>query len=326
MTATVEPARRIFLLGSERSGTNLLRVLLGNHTAVSAPAPIHLLDVLKDKPHLFHPYDAERIEALVERIGTYVNHDFSDWKLAIDGAAFHARYRPTSLLDVLDGVYTEKARHDGKPAYFCKDNHLHAYALALRARFPDARFVYIHRDPRDQVSSWLEHRFHLHSAHQAAKKWRREQEACLALARVWGLPLVPVKYEELIADTPGVMARVLETLGLPVEDACFQTSGKNAEAKKHALWKNLDKPVMRDNSGNYRTKLSAEDVEVVETLCRREMEALGYALDTPAAWRSDRRWKLREKLRVYLSKRRYRATEGLALIRDKNALAEALFR
>ena len=83
---------------------------------------------------------------------------------------------------------------------------------------------------------------------------------------------------------------------------------------------------MRDNSGNYRAKLSAEDVEVVETLCRREMEALGYPLDTRAAWRSDRRWKLREKLRVYRSKRRYRATEDLALIRDKNALAEALFR
>lgn len=39
--------KKIFLIGSERSGTNLLRVLLGNHSRISAPPPIHILDLLR---------------------------------------------------------------------------------------------------------------------------------------------------------------------------------------------------------------------------------------------------------------------------------------
>jgi len=44
--------KKIFLIGSERSGTNLLRVLLGNHSRISAPPPIHLLDLFESRTGL----------------------------------------------------------------------------------------------------------------------------------------------------------------------------------------------------------------------------------------------------------------------------------
>lgn len=323
----VTSMKKMFLLGSERSGTNLLRVLLGNHSQVSAPPPIHLCDVLMNRRELYYPYEKATIQKLVPRIQDYVNHTFSDWKLTLDPAAFFDTYTPSSFLDIFDGVYTEKARADGKTAYFSKDNHLHHYALGLKLHFPECHLVYIYRDPRDQVASWLKNPFHLHTAYQAAMKWKEDQAICLALKEFYNVNLVQVKYEDLIADTPGVMTRVLTELGLTVEEQCFQTSGKNTEAKKHVLWKNLDKKVISDNHGKYREVLTDEQVNLVETLCKQEMGPLGYTLDTQANFDFGHPyvWKVRELAKIWMSRRKHNQEKGFEVIIDKNRYVNEVF-
>src|SRR6056297_2501037 len=72
--------KKIFLIGSERSGTNLLRVLFGNHSRISAPPPIHLLDLFESRTSLLQPAPGVEAEALARKLEAYVNHDFSDWR------------------------------------------------------------------------------------------------------------------------------------------------------------------------------------------------------------------------------------------------------
>ena len=321
-------SQRIFLLGSERSGTNLLRVLLGNHSRVCAPPPIHLLDVFHRRPRWYFPHSPARRAYLADAVNRYVNHAFCGWETDVSKALSAPDFLPTSFIDVLDQVYRAKAEAEGCPVYFCKDNHLHHYAPALAARFPDAAFVYIYRDPRDQVLSWMKTPLFLATPWQAAQKWREDQEICDAVENFYGIPLLRVCYESLITDTRGVMTGLLAQLGLPVEEPCFQTRKDNREADRHVLWKNLNKPVNTDNRDKFLADMSPADIELVETVCLQQMQRLGYVPVTPARFDFGNRaiWKLREKWRKASARRQKKklATGDAAVIVEKNNFVRSL--
>ena len=147
----------------------------------------------------------------------------------------------------MDTLYSHKAEVDGASAYFNKDNHLHNYAPGILMHIPEACFIWIYRNPLDQVASWMKAGVGYKTPYAAAHKWQNDQATCNRLERFYGIPVCRVAYEDLIADTGREMARILEFAGLPMEEACSQTSCYNREARRHVLWENLDKPVMRNN-------------------------------------------------------------------------------
>lgn len=324
-----EIMKRVFLLGSERSGTNLLRGLLGRHKDISAPPPIHLLDQLYKRPVWDALRDRDIHRELMEKIQTYVNHEFSNWDLTIPESLKDPSKMPTSHIEVMDNVYTLKAASDGKSCYFCKDNHLHNYAIAIREAFPDSAFIYIYRDPRDQVASWMKTPFHLHTPYQAAKKWAAEQHACLALSRFYNVRVYPVAYEELIEKPNRIIERILDFAGLPSHDTENAPKDIEIESKRHKLWQNISKPVNKNNRGAYRTTLTDRQVHIVETLCQKQMIELGYTPETHCDYNfgSAALWQIKELLRESLSKRRSKAqtASDFEVIRSKTRLAKELF-
>lgn len=277
----------IFLIGSERSGTNLIRVLLGNHSRISAPAPIHLLDLLRTRTELLHPGSASAACALADKLETFANHAFSDWKLRLS-EHFVEDLPKMSAFDIMHRMYTEKAQADGADVYFNKDNHLHTYGAGIMAHVPQARFIWIYRNPLDQVASWMKTPVHIRTPYAAARKWEADQSACLQLAKFYGAQVHRVAYEDLIENTHIVVERALAFAGLEMESACAQTRKDNKDAAKHVLWQNLDKPVMNDNKNKYGEQLSAQEIEVVETVCKPLMLQLGYQPTTAASAKFNR--------------------------------------
>lgn len=267
----------IILIGSERSGSNLLRVLLDNHSQVSAPVPVHFCDVFSPLVPTYGPLNNSTNSArLLDHMIEYANSDFSDWKLRKEGADLVSEYRVTSFASAFSAIYSEKARQSGKVAYFCKDNNMHRYAFPLKSQLESIRFIYLYRDPRDQVASWMRNPLFLKTPRKAIRKWVDEQQSIRKLIDVWGLNPVFVKYESLVAEPGRVMRALLEQLELPVEATCFETSGNHFEAKKYKLWKNIEKPVIRDNFGRYLDILSRDDVQVIENQAEIFMKWLGY--------------------------------------------------
>ncbi|MEJ2455323.1 MAG: sulfotransferase [Candidatus Thiodiazotropha sp.] len=315
--------KKIFLIGSERSGTNLLRALLGNHSAISAPPPIHLCDLLYHRKHLWNINETTHLHKLVEQLNQYVNHEFSNWDLSIDAKQFIEKYSPTSILDLFNGIYSEKATADGKSAYFCKDNHIQKYACGIRNRFSDAKFIYIYRDPRDQAASWMKNTFFIRTPYAAARKWVVDQHECLALPSFYGIEVLPVKYEDLITSPDAVMSNLLISLDLNVDSACFQTTGNNKEADNYKLWENINKPIMRTNKKKYLSVLSQQDIKIVETVCRDHMDELGYAMDTTANYDFGNMyiWRLRDFVKGRLKKR----SGDIKVISNRNKFISDVF-
>ena len=317
----------IYLLGSERSGSNLLRTLLGNHSQISAPIAPHFCDVFYNQFYNYLPFTPSSKEELIQDIEKYINHNFNDWKLKLQAE----KYKDCkSFIDFMHMVYTEKAESENKSHYFSKDNHNHRYALGILKDIPNAKFVYLYRDPRDQVASWLRTPLHLHTPFAAVNKWNVEQNEIFKLGTFYKVHFYSLKYEDLVDDPQGSISAVLEFLDLPIESACFETKPENKEAEKHPLWKNINKPVKKNNYGKFKDVLCQADLELIETVAKGNMQRLGYSLETEANWNKGNPYmfSLKQKLLSRRSRKKHKnfREKEMAVLKDKANLVNSIFK
>lgn len=321
-------AAPIFLFGSERSGSNLLRTLLGNHSMIAAPVAPHFFDSFL--PFARHYGDLgkdENMLALVGDMHALVQHPFHDWGLKVTPAEIVRTYQPKGFYGAADALWRAFASLEGKATFMSKDNHLFNFAFEIKATWPDARFVYLYRDPRDHCSSWQAMPLHLKSVFDMVSKWEREQRRCLFLKDTHAFPLHFVSYEDLIADTPQVMARLLEYCGLPVEEACFQTDAARVkEAGRIMAWDNLAKPIMRENKRKYRKTFNEEQIRLIETIAASHMKRLGYEFETKADWKQPSFHGLRLRMERRAMDRRGQVLKNdeLKLLYEKQAVIKGI--
>lgn len=267
----------LVIVGSERSGGNLLRVLLGNHSKVEAPIPVHFCDVFCDiVPKYGSLSEQSNAVKLLEHMIRYANSEFSDWALRANALEIVELLNVNSFPSAFSAIHMAKAQESGKEMWFCKDNHMHKYAFPLLCEYPGTRFVHLYRDPRDQVASWMRKPLHLLTPRKAIQKWVDEQEEIQKLILAWGLPVYQLSYEQLIQDTKSTLSGLLQWLGLDAEEGCFQTSGENEEASKLQYWENLKKPVISDNFNRFGDILTETDIAIIEKYAGDMMDWLGY--------------------------------------------------
>lgn len=325
MSAKLPP---IFLFGSERSGSNLLRTLLGNHSQVDAPVAPHFFDSFLPFARLYGDLHQEtNMRAMLDDMHAFVQHPFNGWGLEAAPDEIMAVYRPRGFFAACDALWRARVAQSGKATFMSKDNHLFNYAFEIKAHWPDARFLYLYRDPRDQCASWVTTPFHLKTVQDIAVKWELEQRRCQFLQETHDFQLHTIRYEDLIADTPQVMTKALQHCGLEVDARCFQTDpARTGEAGRLKLWENLNKPIIRENKRKYVKVLKVEQVRQVETVCAPQMRRLGYTLDTAADWAPPALHGLRRRWEWRAMHKRSMALQDdeLKLLREKQSFLRQL--
>lgn len=280
----------IFIMSSERAGSNLLRTLLSNHSDISAPTAPHFLNFLHGLVPFYGPLTAkENAHALFDDMARIVNHPNYQWGFAADFEEVYRKYEPRVFLDFFDLFYREDAARKGKARFVCKENNLFDYAFQLSGYYPSAKFVYLCRDPRDYVASFMRVPFGFDTPYDAARNWKCEQETCISLIETFGLEAFTVRYEDLVGRTAEVLAGLLSFVGAPIEEACFAVdTEKNIGLSWNVYWRNLCRPVIQSNTGKYRQQFGHKTVNMIETITRAYMIKLGYEFDTEASWRHSR--------------------------------------
>jgi hypothetical protein len=272
----------IFILSSERSGTNLLRLLLDNHSMIHGPRAPHLLNTFVPVyPHYkVKPLGMDR---LLNDIESIVNDPFIDWN--VDFSSIKVDLNDMSFLNIWDSVYQTKLRDSGKEFILCKENNIFDYSAELKNFYNDAKFIFLYRDVRDVCASWMKVPIGFNNVSSAAINWNKEQLAIIQSRDTFGIDMISLSYEELIRNTPKIMSEVLNYLELPVESACFNTSKeKGDEIKWNEFWKNLGKKVLSENSKKYMSELIEDEIKLIETNAMEGMKLLSYKRDTIGLW------------------------------------------
>ncbi len=279
--------RPIFLVASERSGSNLTRAIHGAHPNIAAPAPPHLLStflpVLADYGDLA---DDDNFRHLCEDVAEVVTNTLVDWQSCISAAELYEHARERSFFSLFELVYAREVEATGAERAFFKENRTCDYIWQLLDHFPDARFIWLVRDARDVAASFRKSPTHLGSVSMSATVWSAEQRRSLAAhneLRQRGC-IVGLRYEDLLErplEAVQGLCRFLDEPFAPEMLAFHERDINRTAAQTVTAWRHLAQPLMRNNSGKYRQELSAVQIWHVERIARRELELLGYALEYP---------------------------------------------
>jgi hypothetical protein len=277
----------VYLLASERSGTNLLRKLITQHQDVYfGPSPPHFLK------HLFHrePYYGDlsidrNFKELIRHSLKLCYLHFSPWDTRFDEEEVFTRYADgnfpeRNIIYLSHLLMTMVARSKGYETYFSKDNHIHEFVFPILKYLPESRFIFLHRDPRDYALSQLKRDAQTDSLYKIAKLWRDEQIKCISAYHYLGnARCLRLSYESLINNDAAEIRRIcafLEVEYRPIKKNSEMYSGPIKE------WENLDRNVMKDNSGKYKSSLGSLGTRLIESITRRQMEYLDYSPDFPS--------------------------------------------
>ncbi len=191
---TSEVPGPVFVVGSMRSGSTMLRLMLDSHPRIAIPSETGFMGSA----------------AAVHRI--------PDWKFG-DGwyerLGWSAAEVDERLREFYDGMFRRYASTQGKPRWGEKTPFHTAHMVRMAQIFPDARFVGIVRHP-GAVASSLHRRFHYEFG-EAVTYWQDINKRMLSSAIALGDRFALCRYEDLVRQGEPVLRELLDFLGEPWE-------------------------------------------------------------------------------------------------------------
>ncbi len=264
-----------FIVGSARSGTTLLRLMLNAHPEVAIPPESRFItEMWRGNP------DVE-VEPV---LGALARHDrFRLWELPIEevraelGGGGPGRLAPYTV--VMEAPYRAWARRRSKPLWGDKTPRYVENIPLLAGLWPPARFVHLVRDGRNVALSYADVAFGPKTLAKAAGLWaRRVREGMEAGRALEPGRYLQMRYEDLV-EAPERHARTLcGFLGLRFDPVVLDYIERGRDAvlpRAAANNPNVTKPLMTQTRSWERTMPEGQ-VEVFETLAGDVLSELGY--------------------------------------------------
>ena len=279
--------QHVFLMCSERSGSNLITRLMDAHPAICGPAPSHLIRILAQNAVRYgDPTDDQQWERLLKDASAILETKLGDWVTDWDTNRLRREVRTRSLGSLVRTVVESEAKANGAGTVFIKENHLADYLPFVQHAFHGTKIVAMVRDPRDMALSWKNSPVLRGDVVRATRIWQNDQRQLLEVLGQLRIDrdIMLITYEDLVSDTAGVLADTCSFLGLDPDPAMlsFHDHAATAQmAQKSDTWKNLRQPVMTNNFNKWREGLDADEITYVEHVCGDTMRAFGYEPEMP---------------------------------------------
>lgn len=256
---TVTKPRPIFVVGCQRSGTTMLRLVLDSHSQISCGPETRFLA------------DLERITG-------------SDWE-RLSQYGFSQEEWLSRIAVFFDGIQSDYAASRGKQRWADKTP-LYALSLEFITRvFPDCQVIHVIRDGRDVAVSHRK-RFGYRSSVKSAVKWPRY----IAAARQMGRLLPPdrfyeLRYEDVVSNAEETLRSLFRFLDEPWEEGVLAYDRHthdvpqkySAEADRRRDGARTTAAIYASRVGSFRRELDPLTRLLVWVFGRSTLKELGYS-------------------------------------------------
>lgn len=253
----------VFIGGLYKSGTSLLRAMLGRHSNIASGLETFWFDLDftgQTQPNKeFRNWDATRNEPLAQHIDRLAA--FFDLKGELVRSISKQSSCAEEFLDLFMSTYAsqkEKKRWVEKtPANVLHIDRIFSF-------WPNACFIHVVRDPRDAYSSNAKKKELWRNPETFAKLWIKFISTCEKAKISGSYPsILEVRYEDLVLYPTSTMRMVLDFIKEPWEEstACFSGEPQDIEkvrkitGKTSATLKSLSKPMAKDRIGAWKREL-----------------------------------------------------------------------
>lgn len=274
--------KSIQIIGTQRSGSNLLRVILNQLSEVDAPHSPHILERFFP---LLPKYGDLNIEAnfenLIEDVCKLVELNPVPWEgFKPNRSQIKSYCKSNSLIEIFKVIYELKAQFSGASFWCCKSMSNIHYADKLEASGIKPLYIHLYRDGRDVALSFRKaivgekHMYHL------AKQWKEEQDLCVQLKEKLGNDRVfLISYEELLDDSEGVLMRLCSFLKVPYNNSMlsyYNSNESNITADSGKMWENISQPLIKNNFNKFFKELSDDQIKIFEHVAGSTLLKLNY--------------------------------------------------
>lgn len=236
----------VFLVGSERSGTTLLRLMLDHH------------------PEIAFAKEFDFVVTQVSDTGELPAPDaYRDWIAGVRPADYaldpSLGYREL----VNDFLRQKQAASGGKPYVGAT---IHQNFDRLRFLWPDARYIHLVRDPRDVARSVVQKGW-AGNVYEGSEFWLKAEHCWDSLVpRLTDGQAVEMRYEELVLRTEPVLAEICRFIGVEYSSEMLDYP---ADAPQYP-------PPDPTLVAQWKTGLSPREVGLVERRTAGLLERRGY--------------------------------------------------
>lgn len=278
-----------FVIGRPRSGTTLLRTLLDAHPNIVIPFESPLILKLANKYSKIRIWNRELLNNLfddlrvLKKFNTWlideellknnllkINHEL-DYQTIIK--FIYSHFNPIFVKEEI------KIFGDKNPHYASSINKI--FSL-----FPDAKYLHITRDYRDNILSNLKFEFGTSRKSLLAYRWKESIIKMNKLKEKYPNQFFTLRYEDLVEDPAQIMKSVCDILGVEYQPDILRFHEKKDEVLAtfplHSLERmlkfqsNLFRPINKSAVGKWKTDLEDRDVMIADMVVGDIAEKSGY--------------------------------------------------
>lgn len=293
MTSNLEQIPFFFIIGRPRSGTTLLRSIFDAHPNVVLPfeSPVILNLYKKYKKH--RQWDDAAVDELYADLEKQPY--FERWR--VDKEDLRQRimsYQGEISFQVLVRlIYLgyQSVFDKGEVKWFGDKNPVYSfYADRLYRMFPDAKFIHITRDYRDNLVSLKQVTFEAPIPALIAYRWVRANKLMDKIIRKAPKQVYRLRYEDLAASPEVKTKEICNFLGIEFFPEQLEYRKKLEGAKERAAeyqirnHQSLMKPVNTGRIAIWKGALTPEEVKVMDMVAGRNADEHGYEREYKGAY------------------------------------------
>ena len=275
-------ARPIFVVSAPRSGSTLLRLIIDAHPKLAVPPPCWLFDLVF--PYLFSYGDLSdqgNFRALVEDV--LETPTIKNWPIDFEVDELVQSIPEHTFGALFDLLHRRYAEGQGKVRWGEKSPRDCFWIDEIHETYPDAQFIHIVRDGRDQAIDIAETP-HLmpFNIYAGAHMWKLFVSAVLDSAtRLDKESYYEIQYEKMCAEPEQEIRRLCGFLKEDFDDCML----RHHETKSASRWgerlghEKTSRPITTEYCEMHKKRLGDSDRHILDTIIGDFLEKFGYPVD-----------------------------------------------
>lgn len=268
-----------FIVGSGRSGTTLLRMILSSHSRLSIPPETYYLKPLLEQlpvDRALSPSEVERAVKIMTSHYRWPDMGIDAGDLAREAAALVS----PKLRDIVEIAYAEHLAREGKARWGDKTPPYIQIVPRLAEMFPGARFIHLLRDGRDVAKSFQSVGWYGPLLHRNTIEWteavdldQRWRKSSLADS------ILVVRYEDLVRQTEKTTRDICAFLDEEFEPQMLgweEKVDRLVPPREQYIHTKLRRKPSHIDIERWRREMSAWEMFVSEAFMGKDLARAGY--------------------------------------------------
>ncbi len=267
----------VFLLGSQRSGTTMLRLMLNNHPSFAIPHESAFITIYYRKLQKYGDLgQVDNARRLLEDVSRHPLVKRGKLVTDPDAILSYPIRDYSGFVDAIFRAYADslgKARWGDKTPFYTPDIDI------LRLVFPDAKIIHLVRDGRDVVVSQKSIEWMSSNLPKLIQDWRWKTTIAHKVGAVLKDDYLEIRYEDLVRHPEENLRRICNFLDEPYDPTMleYSDSATGVVPEESLKWhRNSIRPPDPSQLDKWKTQLSKAERTIFEQLAGDTLDLFGY--------------------------------------------------